>query len=56
MKLTLRDLFWATLVVGLAIGWWIDRRNFRYSEQVLLQMVTEARMEAEDAKWKLQSR
>lgn len=24
MKLTLRELFWLVLVVGLALGWWLD--------------------------------
>jgi hypothetical protein len=27
MKFNIRDLLWAMLVVGLAIGWWIDRRQ-----------------------------
>ena len=26
MKLTLRDLFWLTVVVGLAVGWLLDHR------------------------------
>lgn len=26
-KLTLRDLFGLTLVVGLALGWWLDHRR-----------------------------
>jgi len=24
-RFTIRDLFWLTLVVALAVGWWIDR-------------------------------
>jgi hypothetical protein len=27
MKLNLRDLFWLLLVVGLALAWWLERRN-----------------------------
>jgi hypothetical protein len=26
-QITLRDLFWLILVVGLLLGWWVDRRN-----------------------------
>lgn len=25
MKLTLRDLFWLVAVVGLMLGWWVER-------------------------------
>lgn len=28
-KVTLRDLFWLVLVVGLALGWWLDRRALK---------------------------
>ena len=28
-NLALRDLFWFVLVVGLALGWWVDRSNVR---------------------------
>jgi hypothetical protein len=49
-KFTLRDLFWLVLVCGLVLGWWLDRRNFHYSENILLQMVTEAKMEANAAR------
>jgi hypothetical protein len=27
MKFTLRDVFWLLLVVGLALGWWLEYRN-----------------------------
>jgi hypothetical protein len=50
MKFTIRDLFWLVLVCALAVGWWVDRRNFRYTEHILLQMVVEAKMEAQAAK------
>jgi hypothetical protein len=26
-RFTIRDVLWLTVVVGLAVGWWIDRRN-----------------------------
>ena len=27
LRFTIRDLLWLTLVVALAVGWWIDHRN-----------------------------
>jgi ribose/xylose/arabinose/galactoside ABC-type transport system permease subunit len=32
MKLTLRDLFWLVLVVGILCAWWLDRS--RYGDRV----------------------
>jgi len=26
-RFTIRDLLWLTLVVALAVGWWVDRSN-----------------------------
>jgi hypothetical protein len=28
MRFSLRDLFWLTVVVALAVGWWIDHRRW----------------------------
>jgi len=28
-RFTIRDLLWLTLVVGLAVGWWIEHHRFR---------------------------
>ena len=25
LRFTIRDVLWLTLVVGLAVGWWVDR-------------------------------
>ena len=25
IRFTIRDLLWLTLVVGMAVGWWLDR-------------------------------
>jgi hypothetical protein len=30
-RFTIRDLLWLTLVVGLIVGWWLDRRMQPYS-------------------------
>jgi hypothetical protein len=27
LRFTIRDLLWLTLVVALAVGWWIDHRR-----------------------------
>ena len=27
LRFTIRDLFWLTLVVALAVGWWIDHQK-----------------------------
>ena len=30
LPFTIRDLLWLTLVVALAVGWWVDRRPPRF--------------------------
>ncbi len=40
-RFALRELLWLTLVVGLALGWWIERR-------ALLTAKTEAEGDAKD--------
>jgi len=32
-RFSIRDLLWLTLVVGLALGWWVDRR--RWAERLV---------------------
>ena len=27
LRFSIRDLFWLTLVVALAVGWWLDHRK-----------------------------
>ena len=29
LRFTIRDLLWLTLVVALAVGWWLDHHRFR---------------------------
>jgi len=29
LRFTIRDLLWLTLVVALAVGWWLDRRSIQ---------------------------
>ena len=33
-RFSIRDLLWLTLVVGLALGWWVDRR--RWAERLVV--------------------
>jgi len=36
LRFTIRDLLWLTLVVALAVGWWIDRRAIQRQSAVEL--------------------
>jgi hypothetical protein len=36
MKITLRDLFWLILVVGMALGWWLNSRRMLGERRKLL--------------------
>jgi len=33
LRFTIRDLLWLTLVVALAVGWWINRRQLLASHE-----------------------
>ena len=33
MRFTIRDLLWLTVVVGMGIGWWVDRTRQREMAQ-----------------------
>jgi hypothetical protein len=55
MKLSLRDIFWLTAVIALAVGWWVEhaQRTKRHLERVTTLSAelraTDARLaEAED--------
>jgi hypothetical protein len=44
-RFTLRDLFWLALVVGLSVGWWVDRAKlvpYRDREQVMHETLRDA--------------
>ena len=49
MKFSIRDVLWFTVVVALAVGWGIDRVQFRREQLNARQAVQRARMEAEQA-------
>jgi hypothetical protein len=33
MRFTIRDLIWLVVVVGLAVGWWLDHQQFTPGER-----------------------
>jgi len=35
LRFTIRDLLWLTLVVALAVGWWVDRAEIRKEREKL---------------------
>ncbi len=49
MKFSIRDVLWLTVVVALAVGWGIDRVQFRREQLNARQAEQRARMEAEQA-------
>jgi len=40
-SLTIRDLLWLTLVVALAVGWWVDHRRYTDPNIVLFKPLTQ---------------
>jgi len=53
-RFTIRDLLWLTLVVGLAVGWWLSARHWLASNRVLTEknqdLLEEARIADQRAK------
>jgi hypothetical protein len=39
LRFTIRDVLWLTVVVGLAVGWWLDHRSL--DRQMKLQRIDE---------------
>jgi hypothetical protein len=35
LRFTIRDLLWLTVVVALAVGWWLDRARIEEKRQAL---------------------
>jgi hypothetical protein len=48
LKITIRDLFWLVLVVGLALGWVIDRDNLRVDFNTHLNVLRRAQHREEE--------
>jgi len=48
-RFTIRDVLWLTVVVALAVGWGLDRAQFRREQLNARRAELSARMEAERA-------
>ena len=55
MKFTIRDLFLVTMIVALAVGWWVNRRQFVTQCEKSEQQGVDATVEAGDWKFKATS-
>jgi hypothetical protein len=42
LRFSTRDIFWLTMVVALALGWWLDRRTHRPTHKHVTGMITVA--------------
>ena len=49
MRFTIRDVLWLTVVVALAVGWGLDRVQFRREQVNARRAELSARMEAQRA-------
>jgi hypothetical protein len=38
LRFTIRDLLWLMVVVGLAVGWWLEYRKFSLEEKAALEI------------------
>jgi hypothetical protein len=45
--LTIRDLLWLTLVVALAVGWWLDRSQVAKQLDAAHSQLSDAKLEAQ---------
>ena len=50
MKFTLRDLFLVTVIVALAVGWWVDRSQLIWSEAQTAKSLRD-RLDKADPGW-----
>jgi len=48
MRFSIRDMLWLTLVVGLAVGWWVDRRGLARDRNKSAAMYRFERAKAEE--------
>ena len=37
MRFTIRDLLWLMVVAALALGWWLDRRQFDATDRSIIR-------------------
>ena len=48
-RFSIRDWFWLTLVVGLAVGWWLEQFQRDYLSEHAIRFEREKRLEAEES-------
>ena len=49
-RFTIRDLLWLMLVVGLGMGWWIERHRVTAEDREILQVAKALGLKMEKAK------
>ena len=54
LRFTIRDLLWLTVVVALAIGWWLDHRHASESYADLEKSVNAAQVKLEQMRIQFQ--
>jgi hypothetical protein len=47
-RFSIRDLFWLSLVVALAVGWWFDHDSVRRERERLQSLEAEVRAKSDD--------
>jgi len=47
-RFSIRDLFWLTLVVALAVGWWFDHVSVRRERERLQSLEAEVQAKSDD--------
>ena len=45
LRFTIRDLLWLTVVVALAVGWWVDHGKFKTKTETMQMQVGKLEME-----------
>ncbi|HEY2411319.1 MAG TPA: hypothetical protein VGI40_03705 [Pirellulaceae bacterium] len=48
LRFTIRDLLWLTVVVALAVGWWLDHRQFDSFDRAMILSLKKQRLEGRE--------
>ena len=55
LRFSIRDLLWLTVVVALAVGWWLEHRKFDQQKFDLRREAAKLRVDLFEAKANLQA-